>query len=67
MKMLDFTDICDTFGVKVKPENTIVEKWPTRLRLRPGDKGAEEEFWLLFGSDFNNVERYVEWRRATLT
>ena len=49
-------------SLSMKNINTIVEKWPTQLKLQLGQKGAEEEFRLLLGSGFMNVERYVEWR-----
>jgi hypothetical protein len=48
----------------MKNINTVVKKWPTQLKLQLGQKGAEEEFRLLLGSGFTNIERYVEWRRA---
>jgi hypothetical protein len=41
--------------------NTIVEKWPMRLRRKVGQPGAKEEFDLLLGSGHGN-ERYVEWQ-----
>ncbi|KAK1240145.1 LOW QUALITY PROTEIN: hypothetical protein MKX08_007587 [Trichoderma sp. CBMAI-0020] len=42
-------------------KNTVVEKWPMRLKKKPGQLGAQEEFDLLFGSGHGN-ERYVEWQ-----
>ncbi len=47
----------------MKKINTIHEKWPTQLKLKAGQEGAEEEFRLNLGSGFTNIERYVEWRR----
>ena len=44
--------------------NTVIEKWPTRLKIPRGQNGAEEEFRLNLGSNFTNTERYVEWRRV---
>ncbi len=48
----------------MKTSNTVVEKWPTQLKLKIGQKGAEEEFRLNLGSSFTNIERYVEWMRV---
>ncbi|KAM0520656.1 hypothetical protein ACHAPE_003053 [Trichoderma viride] len=42
-------------------KNTVVEKWPMRLKKKAGQPGAKEEFDLLFGSGHGN-ERYVEWK-----
>lgn len=63
MILCDFKQISADLGVEMKKLNTIVEKWPTQLKLKVGQKGAEEEFRLNLGSSFTNVERYVEWRR----
>ena len=62
--MCNFESVSIDYGISPQPEHTIVDKWPTRLKLRPGDEGDLEEFWLLLGSDFSGLERYVEWRRA---
>jgi hypothetical protein len=48
----------------MKKSNTVIEKWPTQLKLQLRQKGAEEDFRLNLGSSFTNVERYVEWRRV---
>lgn len=60
----DFEQISTDLGVQMKNSNTIVEKWPTQLKLKVGQTGAEEEFRLNLGSSFANIERYVEWRRV---
>ena len=60
----DFEKISVDLGVKIKNINTVVEKWPTQLKLQLSQEGAEEEFRLLLGSGFTNIERYVEWRRV---
>ncbi|KAH8674391.1 hypothetical protein BGZ60DRAFT_468760 [Tricladium varicosporioides] len=64
MVFCDFEQISADLGVEMKKSNTIVEKWPTQLKLTVGQKGAKEEFRLNLGSSFTNIERYVEWRRV---
>ena len=64
MAFFKFEQISADLGVKMKKINTVVEKWPTQLKLRIGQKGAGEEFRLNLGSGFTNIERYVEWRRV---
>ena len=64
MVFSDFEQISADLGVEMKKSNTIVEKWPTQLKLKVGQKGAEEEFRLNLGSSFTNIERYIEWRRV---
>ncbi|KAK1048026.1 hypothetical protein LTR33_014919 [Friedmanniomyces endolithicus] len=44
--------------------NTIIEKWPLRLKLFPHEKGAKEEFNSLLSSAHTGIERYVEWNRT---
>jgi hypothetical protein len=62
--LYDFEKISVDLGVKIKNINTVVEKWPTQLKLQLGQEGAEEEFRLLLGSGFTSIERYAEWRRV---
>jgi hypothetical protein len=64
MKFVDFEQISKEFGMRMKEHNTIIEKWPTRLKLRIGQEGAKEEFRLNLGSNFTNIERYVEWTKV---
>ncbi|SMR64258.1 unnamed protein product [Zymoseptoria tritici ST99CH_3D1] len=47
-------------GVSIKKENTIIEKWPLRLKLQPGEPGAQEEFEILQSQVGFNSERYVD-------
>jgi hypothetical protein len=63
MQFCDFGQISNDLGMRMKAHNTIIEKWPTQLKLRKGQKGAEEEFRLNLGSNLTNIERYVEWTR----
>ena len=48
----------------VKEENTIIEKWPMRLKLSLPQPGAQEEFDILQASGHSGNERYVEWKRV---
>ena len=64
MVLCDFKKISADLSVEMKNNNTVVEKWLTQLKLQLGQKGAEEEFRLLLGSGFTNIERYVEWRKV---
>jgi len=61
MTLLKFDEIAKALGVVMKKRNTIVEAWPTALKLKPTDSGAQEEFKLLLASDFSGLERNVEW------
>jgi hypothetical protein len=64
MEFCEFEKISENLGVEMKGSNTIVAKWPTRLKLEVGQEGAEEEFRLNLGSGSTNIERYVEWRKV---
>ncbi|KFX99826.1 hypothetical protein V490_01644 [Pseudogymnoascus sp. VKM F-3557] len=64
MVLHGFRQISAELKVEVKKVNTIIDKWPTRLKLRPGEKGDKEEFLALLGSTFIGTERFVEWRRV---
>ena len=44
MKVYNFKDIEQQSGMNMKLINTVVEKWPQRLKLRYGRRGAQEEF-----------------------
>lgn len=47
-------------GMVMKKENTIVSKWPLRLKKN----ATQAEFCRLQASGHTGCERYVEWRRA---
>ena len=51
-------------GMMMKNRHTIIEKWPTRLKLTPGQPGADEEMDVVLRSCRSYMERYVEWARA---
>ncbi|TKA78671.1 hypothetical protein B0A55_04508 [Friedmanniomyces simplex] len=46
----------------VKESHTIIEKWPLRIKMLPGEEGAKEEFKTLLSSSHTGIERYVKWR-----
>ncbi|KAL8792020.1 MAG: hypothetical protein Q9195_005361 [Heterodermia aff. obscurata] len=50
-------------GLRMRVLNRVIEAWPMRLKKRPGDQGAEEEFKALMESGCTGAERYVEWIR----
>lgn len=50
-------------GIIMKDEHTIIEKYPFRLKLSPGQPGAQEEFDQVLASPLMGMERYVEWKR----
>jgi hypothetical protein len=62
----NFEPIAAAWKVKMK-NNTITDKWPTWLKLQPGQKGAKDELHLSLGSNFLGTERYVEWKRLADT
>ncbi|KAK1490750.1 hypothetical protein CCUS01_14345 [Colletotrichum cuscutae] len=51
-------------GAAMKGSYTVIEKWPFKLKLRPGQTGAQEEFDRLLGGGVSSKERYVEWKRV---
>ncbi len=42
MKRFSFRDAAGLLGSEMKDTHTVIEKWPYRLRLRPGQPGAPE-------------------------
>jgi hypothetical protein len=59
MQKLEFGNIGRQAGLAMKKKNTVIEKWPLRLK-----KGATEEFRILHSSGHIGSERYVEWKRV---
>ncbi len=51
-------------GAVMKKTHTIIEKWPSKLKLGPDQPGAQEEFDLVMSSGVSGQERYVEWQRV---
>jgi len=48
----------------MKDEHTIIEKWPFRLKLQPGQHGGQEEFDRMLRGGVSGKERYAEWTRS---
>lgn len=65
MKQLDFEGVARTAIAEMKSRNSIVEKWPLRVKRKPGQAGAEDEFRTVLASDHTGIERYVEWKRIS--
>lgn len=63
-RLFRFDQIPADLQVAMKDLNTIVEAWPTRPVLEPGQEGSQDEFNILLGSNYSCVERLVEWRRT---
>ncbi|KAJ0336226.1 hypothetical protein KNSL1_013354 [Colletotrichum chrysophilum] len=61
---LMFCQSAQLVGAAMKGSHTVIEKWPFRLKLRPGQTGAQEEFDRLLGGRVSSKERYVEWKRV---
>lgn len=59
-----FKELEQKVSVTMKGKPTVIEPWPTALKLRLGQDGAQEEFDLLLASSFTGLERYVEWKRT---
>lgn len=64
MEAETFNKIEQVLGVTMKTQHTIIENWPLKLKLRPGQIGAKEEFDTLLSSGHVGFERYVEWKWA---
>jgi len=59
-----FSDMEELCGLTQKRDHTIVDHWPMRLKLKPDDEGAKEEFEDLLASGFQGHEKWVEWQIA---
>ncbi|WQF89858.1 hypothetical protein CDEST_14872 [Colletotrichum destructivum] len=51
-------------GAAMKDEHTVIEKWPFRLKLQPGQPGAQAEFNRLVGGGVPSKEFCLEWKRV---
>ncbi|KAK1622699.1 hypothetical protein BDP81DRAFT_411093 [Colletotrichum phormii] len=60
---LMFSQSAQLVRAMIKENHTVIEKWPFRLKLRPRQTGAQEEFDRLLGGGVLSKERYVEWKR----
>jgi hypothetical protein len=63
MTEFDFPIAAELAGAAMKLEHTVIEKWPFKLKLRPGQPGAQDEFNRLFSGGLSSKERYIEWKR----
>ncbi|KAK1055362.1 hypothetical protein LTR12_013176 [Friedmanniomyces endolithicus] len=52
------------FQMVMKEPNTIIEKWPLRLKSLPHEIGAKEEFSTILSTPYTGIERYIEWSRT---
>lgn len=64
MKKYMFAEAAELVGAVMKEKHTIIDKWPFRLKLQPGQAGAQEEFDRLLRGGESGKERYVEWKRT---
>jgi hypothetical protein len=64
MEKFDFAKAAELTGAVMKNEHTVIEKWPFKLKLRPGQPGAQDEFDRLMGGGVSSKERYLEWKRV---
>ncbi|XXG94485.1 hypothetical protein Hte_000742 [Hypoxylon texense] len=62
MKMQNFAMLTELSGMEFKRQHTIIDPWPLRLKKKPHQKGAKEEFLTLLSSGHSGCERYMEWR-----
>ncbi|KAF5723855.1 hypothetical protein FMUND_1463 [Fusarium mundagurra] len=60
---LELKSFPDWSGAMMKEKHTIIEKWPYRLKLGPGQAGGKEEFDLLMEGGSSGKELYLEWKR----
>ncbi|KAF2434008.1 hypothetical protein EJ08DRAFT_694040 [Tothia fuscella] len=67
MKREQASLIMQVAGARVKLRNTIMDKWPCCLKLRPEQPGAQEEFNAALASTLNETEVYHEWQRVEVT
>jgi len=67
VERLMLTELGDFVGAAMKEENTIVEKWPNRLKFDPATQEGKDEFHRRITSILGGEERYVEWVRAPRT
>jgi len=63
MKRIGLKEAGENLGVMMKGKHTVIEKWPFRLKLRPGQPGAQKEFDRCMREGISGKERYVEWKK----
>ncbi|KAL7652452.1 hypothetical protein ACMYSQ_009737 [Aspergillus niger] len=52
-----------SMGTVMKQSHTIVEKWPFRMKLQPGQPVTQAEFDQCLAIGVTGKERYIEWKR----
>lgn len=62
-KIKGFANAAKKAGLRMKPVHTIVEKWPSKLKLKANEPGGKEEFEIMMASGHDSRDRYVEWTR----
>ncbi|KAK9443069.1 MYND finger family protein [Metarhizium brunneum] len=62
MNACRFNEFSSRLKLEMKSHHTIIDKWALRIRKRPNQAGAQEEFLRIMGSGHEGCERYVEWR-----
>lgn len=62
MKLQNFAMLTELSGMEFKRQHTIIDPWPLRLKKKPHQRGAREEFLMLLSSGHSGCERYMEWR-----
>ncbi|KAK3645816.1 hypothetical protein LTR22_014584 [Elasticomyces elasticus] len=65
MNLYRFEELSTALHLVLRNENSIVEAWPMRLKLRHGEVGYQEEFDVLLGSNNSGLERHTEWARTS--
>ncbi|KFZ20600.1 hypothetical protein V501_00028 [Pseudogymnoascus sp. VKM F-4519 (FW-2642)] len=63
---MKFSETAQYIGAAVQEKHAVIEKWPFKLKLRPGQPGAQEEFDRLLRGGVSGKERYVEWKRISM-
>jgi hypothetical protein len=63
-RKLEFNKFPAFMKVGIKGQHTIIDKWPFRLKLKPGQQGAQQEFDRMMGTGVNGKEFYLEWKRV---
>jgi hypothetical protein len=64
VKKFGLAELPGLVGAAMKDRHTVIEKWPYRLELTPGQLGAQEEFDRALRGGPSSKERYVEWKRV---
>lgn len=60
MKTHRFDEFAHFTGMEMKQVHTIIDKWPCKVKKKPEQRGAKEEFETLLGSAHFGSQRYVE-------